>query len=61
MPIDPRITDLARHILNHSMTADDVPMYDRPAVQACLVAWWLERTIKRRFTGTTPARVLRVL
>lgn len=57
MPIDPRTADLARGILNHSLKPDDIPVYERAAVQAVLILWWLERkVVHRRIPGTTPYR-----
>lgn len=57
MPLttDPRIADLARRILNHTITADAVHPDDRAAVQELLTVWWVERGLQRRVTGSIPA------
>ena len=51
---DTRIEDLARALLRHVITPEDIPEYDRPSVQAVLVTWWLERAMQRRVTRETP-------
>lgn len=57
MTPDTRTADLARGILNKTITPDDIPPYERVAVQALLLVWWLERDVlQKRLPGTTPSR-----
>lgn len=52
----PRIQAFARAILAHTLAPDDVPVYDRPLVQECLLVWWLERSIGYRVSDTRTIR-----
>lgn len=57
MSIDERVASLARGILNKTLLPDDIPPYERVAVQALLLVWWLERDVLvRRLPGTTPVK-----
>lgn len=59
---DTRIATLARAVLSRSITPDEVPPYDRSAVQEQILEWWLEqRPPRKRYTSVTALRAAKAL